>query len=67
LGLALDELRDDDESFGSDELTFVVNKELLNEIKPIKIDHVETPMGAQLLIDSSFKNKTEGGCGSCSC
>jgi len=65
--LALDELRDDDESFDSDGLTFVVNKNLLNEIQPIKVNHVDTPMGTRILIDSSFSNKGGGGCGSCSC
>jgi len=63
LGLALDELKDDDVTFDDRGLTFVVEKEFYNQIKPIKVDFVETPMGAGFNISSNMP-KPESSCGS---
>ena len=63
LGLALDELKDDDESFGDRGLTFVVEKDFYEKIKPVKVDYVETPMGAGFDISSNME-KPESTCGS---
>ena len=64
--MALDELRDEDESFDSEGITYVVNKELLTQVKPIKVDYVSSAMGAGFSISSNMK--AESGCGSsCSC
>ena len=63
LGLALDELRDDDEVFDDRELKFVVEKDFYEKIKPIKVDYVETPMGAGFNISSNMP-KPESTCGS---
>jgi len=63
LGLALDELKDDDESFDDRGLTFVVEKEFYKKIKPVKVDYIDTPMGAGFDISSSMP-KPESSCGS---
>jgi Fe-S cluster assembly iron-binding protein IscA len=65
LGLALDELRDNDESFEDRGLTFVVEKEFFEKIKPVTIDFVSTPEGEGFNIASNLP-KPEGACGSCS-
>jgi len=64
--MALDELRDEDEVFDHEEIKYVVEKNLLNQVKPIKVDYVSSAMGSGFSITS---NMTMGsGCGSgCSC
>jgi len=66
LGLALDELKDDDESFDNRGITFVVEKEFYEKIKPVTIDYVTTSTGEGFQISSSLP-KPENACGSCSC
>jgi Fe-S cluster assembly iron-binding protein IscA len=66
LGLALDESKDNDEVFNDDGLTFVIEKEFFEKIKPVKVDFIESPMGAGFNIESSMP-KPESSCGSCSC
>ena len=63
--MALDELRDGDESFNAGELTFVVEKEFFETIKPVTIDYVTTPTGEGFDISSSLPKPEEGACGSC--
>jgi Fe-S cluster assembly iron-binding protein IscA len=63
LGLALDELKENDQSFEDKGLTFVVEKEFYEKIKPVKVDYVETPMGAGFNISSNMP-KPESSCGS---
>ena len=65
--MALDEPRDDDETFDNDGIKFVVSKELLEQVKPIKVEYVQTPMGARLSVQSSLQTKKGSDCGSCSC
>jgi len=68
LGLALDELRDDDESFDDRGLTFIVEKEFYEKIKPIKVDYMEGPMGAGFSISSNMPKpeiSCASSCGSC--
>jgi iron-sulfur cluster assembly protein len=65
LGLALDELKDSDESFNDRGLTFVVEKEFYEQIKPVTIDYVTTADGDGFEISSSLP-KSESACGSCS-
>jgi Fe-S cluster assembly iron-binding protein IscA len=62
--LALDELKDDDESFDDRGITFVVEKEFYEQIKPVTIDYVETPAGEGFQISSNLP-KPESACGSC--
>ena len=63
MGLALDELRDNDVSFDDRGLTFVVEEEFYNKVKPIKVDYTETPMGAGFNISANME-KSESTCGS---
>ena len=67
VGLALDESRENDEVFDDRGLTFVVEKEFYEQIKPIKVDYTESVMGAGFNIMSNMA-KPEVSCGgSCSC
>ena len=59
LALALDEPNDKDEAYDISGYKYVVDKELLEQAKPIKIDF----MGMNFNITSSMV--FEGGCGSC--
>jgi iron-sulfur cluster assembly protein len=61
--MALDESRDGDEIFNQNGLTFMIEKELLEEVKPIKVDFVETPRGAGYAIQSNLQKAD--GCGGC--
>lgn len=63
MGLALDELKDDDKSFDDRGLTFVMEKEFYEKIKPVRVDYVDTPMGAGFNISSNME-KPESTCGS---
>ena len=64
--MALDESRENDEVFNDNGLTYVVEKDLYDRIKPIKVDYVNSPMGAGFSIGSSMP--MGGSCGSsCSC
>ena len=69
--MALDEHKDDDETFDNDGITFLVNKDLFEQVKPIKVDFIESPLGARFNIVSKLSlQKNEGGgscCSSCSC
>ncbi|MBN2241572.1 MAG: hypothetical protein JW793_02690 [Acidobacteria bacterium] len=65
MGLALDELRDGDASFNTGDLTFVVEKEFFETIKPVSIDYVSTPEGEGFDITSSLPQPEEGACGGC--
>jgi Fe-S cluster assembly iron-binding protein IscA len=64
MGMALDELQEDDQVFKEKGFTFMVNKQLLEEVQPIKVDFVETPRGSGYFITA---NLSSAGCGSCSC
>ena len=66
LGMALDEPRDNDEVFDDRELTYVVDKNLFEQIKPIKVDYINTPMGAGFNIGSNMQMGASCG-SSCSC
>jgi len=64
MAMALDELQENDEVFKEKGLTFMINRDLLEEVKPIKVDFIETPRGSGYFITA---NLTNAGCGSCSC
>ena len=64
MGLALDELQEGDEVFEEKGFTFMINRELLDEVKPIKVDFIETPTGSGYYVTA---NLVSIGCGSCSC
>jgi Fe-S cluster assembly iron-binding protein IscA len=64
--MALDEPRDNDTVFDDRELTYVIENELLDRIKPIKVDYIDSPMGSGFNISSSMQ--MDASCGSsCSC
>jgi len=61
--MALDESNESDETFKVNGLTFMIEKELLERVKPVKIDFIETPRGSGYMIESSLK--AADGCGGC--
>jgi len=64
--MALDEPKDDDEVVKEEGVTFLINKELYDQAKPINVDFVESAMGSGFNISSSLSMGGDG-CGSCSC
>jgi Fe-S cluster assembly iron-binding protein IscA len=63
LGLVQDEPGDDDKVFDQEGITYVVDKDLFEKVKPIKVDFIDTPTGSGFFIFSSLGKE----CGSCSC
>ena len=63
--MALDEPKDNDEILDDNGVTYLIEKKLLEDAKPISVDFVESAMGAGFSIASSLKK--EGGCGSDCC
>ena len=61
--MALDEPRENDETFSEQGITFLVDKELFDDVKPISVDFVESAMGAGFSVTSALSNKSAG-CGS---
>ena len=64
--MALDESRENDEVFDDKGITYVVEKALYENIKPIRVDYINTPMGSGFNISSSMQMGPSCG-GSCSC
>ena len=64
--MALDEPQDKDEVFDDRELTYIIEKGLYERIKPIKVDYVDSPMGAGFDISANLNMGTMCG-SSCSC
>ena len=62
--MALDEPKEDDEVMKENGITYLVNKQLFEQIKPINVDFIESAMGAGFSITSSLNSG--GACGSCS-
>ena len=68
LGMTLDDANTDaDEVISTDGTTFIVEKELFNQVKPINIDFITTPAGAGFKLTSNLPQPWGGCCGSCSC
>ena len=63
--MALDEPKEEDTVFVEEGVTYMVDKELLERVKPIKVEYVHSPMGAGFHISSNLKQSQS--CGSCSC
>ena len=61
--MALDEPREDDQLFDEGGITYIVNKQLLEQVKPIQIDFVKNDRGAGYRISANLAKD----CGSCSC
>ena len=64
--MALDEPRDNDQVFDDRGLSYVIEKDLYNQMKPIKVDFVNSPMGSGFNIVSNMATGASCG-GSCSC
>jgi iron-sulfur cluster assembly protein len=62
--MALDEPKDDDEIVKNNGITYLVNKQLFEQVKPVKVDFVESEYGSGFSISSSLAKG--GACGSCS-
>jgi Fe-S cluster assembly iron-binding protein IscA len=62
--MALDEPKEDDEVVKENGITYLVNKLLFEQIKPINVDFIESAMGSGFSITSSLSSA--GACGSCS-
>ena len=69
LGMALDEPLAEDEVIEEKGLTFLIDKTLLDEAKPINIDFITTPHGSGFKLSSPLTENAGGGCGGdcCSC
>ena len=62
--MALDEPQEDDKVFEESGITYAINKDLYEQVKPINVDYVQTPRGSGYKITS---NLAPNSCGSCSC
>jgi iron-sulfur cluster assembly protein len=62
--MALDEPKGDDEIVKEDGITYLINKQLLEQVKPLTVDFVESAHGSGFSIQSSLAKG--GTCGSCS-
>jgi len=61
--MALDEPQDDDRVFDESGITYVVNQQLFEQVKPIQIDFVKTDTGSGYRISANLSKVR----GSCSC
>lgn len=66
LGMSLDDATENDEVFEEAGFTFLVEKQLLEQAKPIKLDYIVTPEGEGFFISSSLMKASDCG-GGCSC
>ena len=63
LGMAIDEATEEDEVFDDRGLTYVIERDLYEEVKPLKVDYVKNPMGEGFSISSGMP--MAGGCEGC--
>ncbi|MBN2032346.1 MAG: Fe-S cluster assembly protein HesB [Deltaproteobacteria bacterium] len=63
--MALDEPKDDDELMDNNGITYLINKQLLEQVKPVTVDFVESGYGSGFSISSNLIKGNS--CGSCSC
>jgi iron-sulfur cluster assembly protein len=61
--MALDEPKSEDEVFDERGTKFIIDKDLLNQAKPINVDFIETARGSGFKLTSALA-AAEGGCGS---
>lgn len=66
LGISLDDKTEEDEVFEESGYTFLIEKKLLDDAKPIKLDYIVTPQGEGFFISSALmKSECGGGCSCC--
>ena len=63
--MALDEPKETDEVVQDSGLTFLIDKTLYEEAKPITVDFMDSAMGSGFKLSSGLA-ASGGGCGSCS-
>jgi Fe-S cluster assembly iron-binding protein IscA len=67
--MALDEPKDNDQVVENEGITYMINRDLFEQVKPVSVDFVESAYGSGFNIKSNLKRA--GGCGSsgssCSC
>ena len=64
--MALDEPREADEVFEEQGITFLMEKELFDQVKPVNVDFIESDRGSGFKVSSSVD--ASSACGtSCSC
>ena len=64
--MALDEPQANDFTHTDHGITFTIEKDLLEQVKPIRVDYVESAEGSGFMLSSSLAKS--GGCGSsCEC
>jgi iron-sulfur cluster assembly protein len=61
--MALDEPKEDDQVFDESGITYIVNKQLFEQVKPIQIDFLKTDGGSGYRISANLAKVR----GSCSC
>jgi Fe-S cluster assembly iron-binding protein IscA len=64
--MALDEPRESDLTYVDRDVTIAIEKELLEQIKPVRVDFVQSAEGSGFQLASSLA-KGEGCGGSCDC
>ena len=64
--MALDEPQEDDVTYTIHGLTLTIEKDLLEHVKPIRVDYVESVGGSGFHLASGLET-TEGCGGSCRC
>jgi Fe-S cluster assembly iron-binding protein IscA len=62
LGLALDEPQKDDEVFEEGGVTYVIDKQLFERVKPIQVEFVETALGSGYRISANLKSAGDSRC-----
>ncbi|HOJ71531.1 MAG TPA: hypothetical protein PK864_01955 [Syntrophorhabdaceae bacterium] len=60
--MALDEPKEKDRKFTDENITFIIDKELFERVKPIEIDFVEIQNGSGFSIKSSLPPACGGCC-----
>jgi iron-sulfur cluster assembly protein len=63
--MALDEPKENDEVIKDNGVTYLIEKDLYEKVKPISIDFVESDRGSGFSITSAMP--AGNSCGSCSC
>ena len=61
--MVLDEPGEEDEIFKEGGISYAINKKLLEEVKPVQLDYIQTDRGSGYRISSNMQKS----CGSCSC
>ncbi len=64
--MALDEPQENDEIFDDNGITYIINRQLFEQTKPIHVDFITTHMGSEFSISSNMSRNSLCASG-CSC